>query len=266
MAALPAEAAGANPLDLRADAPPERYAAALDALAADPGVDALLVMHAPNVLADPLAVAEAVAGRVERRPDRRQAGLRLLDGRRRPPATRAGALRAAGVASYDTPAAAAAAVGHLTDWGRAQAALLQVPDRGDAADAAAPGRGARPGAARCSAPSPPTAGASLTEPEATEVLAAYGIPAPELRRAATPAAVAAEAAAMLAAGGRVVVKLVSAEVAHKSELGGVALDVATAAEAEAAARAIAARAAAAGVGDRRLRAAADGPARRTRSS
>ena len=40
------------------------------------------------------------------------------------------ALRARGVASYDAPAAAAAAVGHLTEWGRAQAALLHVPDRG----------------------------------------------------------------------------------------------------------------------------------------
>ena len=81
--------AGANPLDLRADATPERYAAALDALAADPGVDALLVIQAPNVLADPLAVAAAVAGQVGRRNDRRQAGLRLLDGRRQRPATRA---------------------------------------------------------------------------------------------------------------------------------------------------------------------------------
>ena len=52
---------------------------------------------------------------------------------------------------------------------------------------------------------------------------------------------------MLAAGGRIVVKLVSSEVAHKSDLGGVALDVATPVEAEAAARAIAARAEAAGV-------------------
>ena len=38
-------------------------------------------------------------------------------------------LRGQGVAGYDTPAAAAAAVGYLTDWGRLQAALLRVPDR-----------------------------------------------------------------------------------------------------------------------------------------
>ena len=42
--------------------PAERYGAALDALAADRGVDALLVLHAPSVLGDPLAVAHAVAG------------------------------------------------------------------------------------------------------------------------------------------------------------------------------------------------------------
>ena len=245
VAALPAEAVGGNPLDLHADAPPGRYAAALDALAADQGVDALLVMHAPNLLADPLAVAEAVAGRVEggligAKPVFAcwMGGPTARDAR--------GALRTAGVASYDTPAAAAAAVGHLTAWGQAQAALLRVPDRADAADAGAP-EVARARARAVFRAVAAEGRRSLTEPEATEVLAVYGLPVPELRRAATPEAVAAEAAAMLAGGGRVVVKLVSAEVLHKSELGGVALDLATAAEAEAAARAIAARAAAAGV-------------------
>ena len=72
---------------------------------------------------------------------------------------------------------------------------------------------------------------------------------------------------MLAGGGRVVVKLrLAPRSPHKSDLGGVVLDVATAAEAEAAARAIAARAEAAGRRARRLRAAADDPARRTRWS
>ena len=81
VAALPAEAAGGNPLDLRADAPPGRYAAALDALAADQGVDALLVMHAPNRARRPAGGGRG-GGRAGRgRPDRREAGLRLLDGR-----------------------------------------------------------------------------------------------------------------------------------------------------------------------------------------
>ena len=96
VAGLPADAAGTNPLDLRADAPPARYAAALDALAADAGIDALLVLHAPNVLADPLEVAGAVARTGEGRPDRRQAGLRLLDGRRHRPRGAPGAARRRG--------------------------------------------------------------------------------------------------------------------------------------------------------------------------
>jgi acetyltransferase len=244
-AALPSDALGANPLDLRAGAGPDRYGAALDALAADAGIDALLVMHAPNVLADPLAIARAVAERVEggllgAKPVLAcwMGGATVREARR--------ALRAAGVACYDTPAGAAAAVGHLTDWGRAQAALLHVPDRGEGVDTGASAAArARAGAVLRAAA---RAGRRmLSEPEATEVLAAYGIPAPELRRVATAEAVGVEAAAMLAAGGRVVVKLVAAEILHKSEVGGVALDLATPAEAEAAARAIAARAAAAGV-------------------
>jgi len=244
VAALPAEASGGNPLDLRADAPPTRYAATLDALAADRGVDALLVMHAPNRLADPLAVAEAVAARVEGGLLAAKPVLACWMGGPTAREPRR-ALGAAGVASYDTPAAAAAAVGHLTDWGRAQAALLRVPDRlGDADTGATPEARARAAAVLRA-----IAGAgrrTLTEPESIEVLAPYGLPAPELRHVATPEAVAAEAAAMLARWGRVVVKLVSAEVSHKSDLGGVALDLATPAEAEAAARGMADRAAAAG--------------------
>lgn len=244
VAALPEGSAGRNPLDLRADAPPERYGAALDLLAADRGVDALVVVHAPNVLVDPLAVAEAVASRVK---GGQIAGKPVfacwLGGATAREARRS--LRAAGVACYDAPAAAAAAVGHLTAWGRAQAALLHVPDRdaeADALDAAA----ARARAFAVLANVARHGRRTLTEPEATEVLAAYGVPVPELRLAATPAAVATEAAAMLAGGGRVVVKLVSPEIAHKTEFGGVVLDIATPAEAEAAARAIAGRVTAAG--------------------
>ncbi|HVH01555.1 MAG TPA: bifunctional acetate--CoA ligase family protein/GNAT family N-acetyltransferase [Amaricoccus sp.] len=243
--ALPPEAAGANPIDLHADAPPARYAATLDALASDRGVDALLVMHAPNVLVDPLAVAQAFAGRVDGGLIGGKPVFACWMGGTTAREARS-ALRAAGVACYDTPAGAAAAVGHLTDWGRAQAALLQVPDRaGDADDDASAGARAR---ARAVLHAAARAGRStLSEPDATAVLAAYGVPVPELRRAATPAEVAATAERMLADGGRIVVKLVSADTLHKSDLGGVALDIATPADAEAAARGIAARAETAGV-------------------
>ena len=68
------------------------------------------------------------------------------------------ALRRQGVASYDTPGTAAAAVGHLAAWGRAQAALLHVPDRQVEVLGATPRRGARHGRWRSSRPSPPRGG------------------------------------------------------------------------------------------------------------
>jgi acetyltransferase len=113
-------------------------------------------------------------------------------------------LQGAGVASYDTPATAAAAVGHLTDWGRAQAALLRVPDRGAAPeDAAARGREA---VAAIFAAAAAENRRLLTEPEAKAALAAYGVPVPEIRVARSPDEAGAIAAEMLKAGGSLVVR------------------------------------------------------------
>jgi acetyltransferase len=63
----------------------------------------------------------------------------------------------------------------------------------------------------------------LLEPEARELLAAYGVAVPAFRVAATAQA-AADAAREL--GGRLALKLVAPELLHKSEAGGVLLDVA----------------------------------------
>jgi len=87
----------------------------------------------------------------------------------------------------------------------------------------------------------------LTEPEAKAALAAYGIPVPEIRVAISPAAVADAATELGSPGRRVVVKLLSGDASHKSEVGGVVLDVPGPVEAAAAALGIAARAEAAGI-------------------
>ena len=50
-----------NPVDLLGDASPSTYQAAIAAVAEDPGVDALVVIHAPTLVADPDAVAAAIA-------------------------------------------------------------------------------------------------------------------------------------------------------------------------------------------------------------
>jgi acyl-CoA synthetase (NDP forming) len=58
---LAAAASTANPVDLLGDASTATYEAAIAALADDPGVDALVVIHAPTLVADPEAIAAAIA-------------------------------------------------------------------------------------------------------------------------------------------------------------------------------------------------------------
>ena len=60
----------------------------------------------------------------------------------------------------------------------------------------------------------------LTEPEAKSVLAAYGIPVPETRVAATAMDAGDLASDLLRRGGRLAVKLLSRDISHKSDVGG----------------------------------------------
>lgn len=57
---LPPHWNGRNPVDLNADATPERYASVIERLLKDPNVDAVLSIHAPTRMAPSLETAEAV--------------------------------------------------------------------------------------------------------------------------------------------------------------------------------------------------------------
>jgi acetyl coenzyme A synthetase (ADP forming)-like protein len=63
---LPAAARASNPLDLLGDADAERYRRALDIVMADPDVDAVIVIHSPQLSASVAEIAEALAGRADR--------------------------------------------------------------------------------------------------------------------------------------------------------------------------------------------------------
>ena len=246
---LPDNWSRSNPVDIIGDAPASRYLAAVAGVAGDADVDVLLVMNCPTALASSADAARAVAGEVKKGMIDRKPILSCWLG----DATARDArriLRDAGVASYDTPATAAAAVGHLTDWGRAQEALLRMPDRlmeeelrRTPADAREVTRSILDGVAAEGRP-------MLTEPESKSVLAAYGIPVPETRVAATAVEAGDLASDLLRRGGKLAVKLLSRDISHKSDVGGVVLDVATPGEAEEAAAAI----------EERVRAAAPGAA------
>ncbi len=231
-AALPSTWSHANPVDIIGDAPPERYGAAVSAVAADPGVDTVLVLNCPTGLASPVEAAAAVAGLTRRG---LVSGKPLLacwlgehtarEGRR--------ILQEAGVASFETPSDAAMAVGYLSGWSRAQEALTRVPPA--SGDLTTPDREAVRAVFRAVAAE---GRRMLTEPEAKQVVSAYGIPVPRTIVAPDPAAAGEAAADLLCDGGRVVVKLMSKAISHKSDVGGVVLNITDADEARDAAAAI----------------------------
>ena len=58
--ALPVEANVTNPIDVLGDASPERYSIALEKVAHDKGVDAVIVMTCPTASAQPVPITEAI--------------------------------------------------------------------------------------------------------------------------------------------------------------------------------------------------------------
>ncbi|MCG5485493.1 MAG: bifunctional acetate--CoA ligase family protein/GNAT family N-acetyltransferase [Sinorhizobium meliloti] len=232
---LPANWSRANPVDIIGDAPPVRYKAAVDIVAQDPGVDILIVMNCPTGLASPVDAARAVAslarsGTISGKPVLTcwLGGRTARDGRH--------VLQQVGLASYDTPSDVALAASYLAKWWKAQRALVRVPealddevpfDRGLAGSvlqkAAAEGR------------------RMLNEPEAKAVIAAYGIPVPPTVIATSPKEAEAIAGLLLAGAPKLVVKLISKSITHKSDVGGVVLDILSPLAAREAAEAIVAR-------------------------
>jgi acetyltransferase len=223
---LPPTWSRANPVDIIGDAPGRRYSDALQALLADDGVDAVLVMHAPTAIVPSLEVAQAVAGTA--RGARRNVLSCWLGGDGMAPARRL--LNEAGVASFDTPEDAVGGFMQMVNYRRAQQLLMETPASG-AGDFCPDLTRAR----QVIADALERGHAMLSEPAAKEVLACYGIPVVE-----TAIADRVEAAVMLAEriGYPVALKILSPDISHKSDVGGVALDLATPQAVRAAAQAM----------------------------
>ena len=244
-AVLPATWSKANPVDIIGDAPPERYAGAVAAVAADPGVDAVLVMNCPTALASPMAAAQAVSALAGGSLINGKPAIACWLGKEAAEPARA-VFRQGGIATADTPTAAAEAVSLLTRWSLLRSRLDRVPANAGivAAD--------RDAAARVMAVAAAEGRRLLTEPEAKAVLSAYGVAVPETIVAASDDDVAAAARRLLATSPAVVVKVLSRTVSHKSDVGGVVLDLRSADEARRATGAIRERFSAAGHGENDL--------------
>jgi acetyltransferase len=122
-ALLPKEIVRANPVDVRADAPPARLAAAVAATLSDPQVDAVLVLHVSRPITPAIDAAHAVAAvaRGSTKPVL-ASWLGALD--------RQGvhdALEAGGIANFYTPENAVEALSFLAAYRRNQEWLLEVP-------------------------------------------------------------------------------------------------------------------------------------------
>lgn len=221
---LPDTWSRANPIDIIGDAPVDRYVQTLRVLLADPKTDAVLFMHAPTAIVPSADIARACL------PIMNESGRTVLTSWLGSTSVEEAKKlsQAANIPTYDTPEQAVAAFLQLANFRRNQETLLQTPTSlaGSATRDVERARRVFDAATK--------AGRTLlTELEAKEVLTAYGIPVAQSRFAATPEA-AAQAASEI--GFPVVIKIVSPTITHKSDVGGVILNLETAVEVESAAR------------------------------
>ena len=215
---LPTSWSHANPVDIIGDAPVERYEAALKILLADPDAGAILFIHAPTAIVSSTDIARALVPLAQPLPGAqpRVMGCWLGD---QAVAEARQLFQDAGIANFDTPEQAVRAFSMLTRYRRNQAELTEAPPamipNGPAPDWAQ---------VRSVVTSALANGRDmLTELEAKTVLAAAGIPVVPTERVEAHAEAACTAAKAM--GFPVVLKILSDDISHKSDVGGVALNL-----------------------------------------
>jgi acetyltransferase len=208
-----------NPIDILGDAGPERYAKAVEIAAKDPNSDGLLVILTPQAMTDPTGTAEQLTGFAK------LDGKPILASWMGGPEVEKGeaTLNAAGIPTYKYPDTAARAFRYMSRYSYNLKALYETPAL--LADAFTSGTGR--GKSETIIQNVRKLGRTiLTERESKEILATYGIPTVETR-IATSEAEAVKLAAEI--GYPVVLKLHSETITHKTDVGGVQLNLRNAA-------------------------------------
>ncbi len=216
---LPAHWSHDNPIDILGDAPAERYAKSVEIVTRDPNSDGLLVVLAPQAMTDPTGTAEQLAqlAKVESKPILASwmGGAAIAAAEK--------ILNRANIPTFAHPDTAARAFSYMWRYSYNLNGLYETPmvperienvwDRTQVAtlieNARLSGR------------------TVLTEVESKKILLCYGIHAVETRAAHSESA-AVEAADEI--GYPVVLKLHSETLTHKSEVGGVRLNLCSPAE------------------------------------
>ena len=211
---LPPHWSHGNPVDVIGDADVERYAQAVGVVARDSGNDGILVVLTPQAVTAPTDIATKLTSfaKIEGKPilasfmggERIAEAMAILDH--------------AGIPTFAYPDSAARAFCYLWQYTHALHALYETP-----ALAVGGERSAARAVAKGIIERVQQSGRTLlTEPESKELLAAYGIPVvPTV--VATSEKEAVEKAAHFA--GPVVLKVYSYTITHKTDVGGVKLDL-----------------------------------------
>jgi acetyltransferase len=212
---LPSAWSHNNPIDILGDADPERYAKALEIAGNDEGSDGLLVVLTPQAMTDPTQTAEKV------KPYAHVEGKPVLASWMGGPLVAAGEsiLSNAGTPTFSYPDTAVNVFNYMWRYSWNLRSLYETPtlsaDSKDGPDCATVMQIIQDARA--------AKRTILTEFESKKLLAAYGIPTVETHIAATPQKAVEIASAL---GYPVVVKLYSQTVTHKTDVGGVRLNLA----------------------------------------
>ncbi|HZW54529.1 MAG TPA: acetate--CoA ligase family protein, partial [Candidatus Elarobacter sp.] len=220
-AVLPPTWSRSNPVDIIGDADADRYAAALDVLLSSPDSDALLVLNVPTALASATATATRVAETVTAYRTRVYGARPVLAVWVGEDEAAAQVFDAARIPHYPTETDAVRGFMHLVRYREAQDALMETPpslpehftrEEGTAREVVKRALADKRG--------------WLDPLEVARVFAAYAIPITPVALARDAEEAAAAAAPFLAAGEKVVVKIFSRDIVHKSDVGGVRLNLA----------------------------------------
>jgi acetyltransferase len=221
-AALPPTWSKSNPVDIIGDADAPRYIAALEALLADPENDAILVMNVQTALAHATDMAKAVADVTMAKRSQYTRPKPVFAAWIGTGNSVGETFNKAAIPHYATEAYAVRGFMHLVHHEEAIRALMQTPPSMPehfVPDVAA---------ARRVVEAVIADGRTWLDPlEAVALFSAYQIPIVPTVLAATPADAETVAAPFLARGDTVVVKIQSRDIVHKSDIGGVKLNLTT---------------------------------------
>ena len=215
---LPASVTRANPIDIAGDADPARFKATVSAALEDKATDAVLAMHAPTALSRSLesAIAIAEAAKEARKKSVNAKPIFAVWFGATPETDKV--FEDARIPHYET--GAVSGFMHMVRWNEAREFLMSVPpnlpvdfepdvERARKIVKQALDRGH----------------AWLSPVESSQLLAAYDIPVAPARFAHSPEEVAELARLYIARHGACVVKIAARDIAHKSDVGGVLLEL-----------------------------------------